>query len=449
MIWVKMKSSVFFLLLFMPAITCAQSDLYISFEQFCQNVDTIFTPEQLTDLRTHLPEKFDIYGYDIGDFSGDEMPDIALSIRQKDLKGRKVKVFYLVSDSLKFTVAREKVLEFVDLPIEIGFSIEGGVCYTTQKKAKSSWKIEGYAWRDGNFMLVERYESTRKPLKPSNKGDVGYELTSNYRTLFTSEQYFNPGNNKPYFNTQYYTFPVYPLSLNIHPQVYYVVRDTAFKFIVSGAESFRGKQDAQFETAVFYDDSFLYFFAWVTDDSVEIAGNDWDKTDHVQLWFDLSTSGKVSETQTSAPNFRIVPDDSVFFVSIACTEHDTDPQRVRVTLRTEPTPVQQRLIRNIRVLSNVTRDGYAIRARIPIELFGGRSRCEQKIGYTMVLHDVDGTKDSARITELATSSFREWNPSTFGSLYLMKSSEYYGEVVDLNISELVRSLVDAGINAFD
>ncbi len=436
-------------LLFVPVILIAQADLSITFDEFVQQVDSIYSPEQLTNLRSHFPEKFDIYGYAVGDFSGDDVPDLAVSIRQRDLRGRKVKVFYFITDSLSFTLAREKVLEFVDMPIEIGFSIETGICYTTQKLGKNSWRMDGYTWRDGNFFLVNRYESTRKPLKPSGNGDVGYECTSNYRTLYTTEQYFNPSNSKPYFSTEYYSFPVYPLTLSIHPHVYYVVRDTSYKFITSGSEFYKGKDDAQFETAVFYDDAFLYFFAWVTDDTVEIEGNDWDKIDHIQLWFDLNSTGKLSGTITSAPNFRIVPDDSVFCVSIASVRHEDDLQRVKVKLRSEPTPNQQRLIRRIRVISNLTKDGYAIRARIPLELFGGRSRCEKKIGYTMVLHDVDGKGANAKVTELATSSFRPWDPSTFGCLQIMKEKEYYGEVIDLNRAEMVQSMVDVGIDAFD
>ncbi len=437
---------VLFSLVFPYSLLFAQVELSISFDEFSREVCDIFSADQITFVKEHLPARFDIYGYAIGDYSGDYLPDLALSIRTKELKGKKMKVYYFVSDEEQFIEARRNILEFFDVPIEIGFTIENGICYTTQKKGKNNWTIRGYAYRDGNFFLVDSYESTRKSIRGAGGPEVGYELTTNYRTLNTSEQYYNLGNEKPYLNTQYFTFPAYPIERNIHPFVYYVVRDTATKYIISGKEYWRGRTDAGFESAVFYDDAFLYFFAWVIDDTVEIQSDRLEECDHVQLWFDLNASGKLAGSKTSAPNFRVLPDDDVFMVAVAPVDDEGNQQRVKVNCRKDPTPMQQSAMKEIRVLSNRTIDGYALRIRIPFELFWGAERLHSPIGYTLVLHDVDGHDSTVHVTELATSMFREWSPATFGVLKMMFENNYYGEVIDLNMAEMIQKLSNVGID---
>jgi hypothetical protein len=433
-------------LLFPYTLLFSQVELSISFDQFSREVGDIFSPDQIAYIREQTPVQCNIYGYAIGDYSGDYLPDLALSIRTKELRGKKMKLYYFVSDEEQFIEVRRNILEFYDVPIEIGFTIENGICYTTQKKGKNNWTIRGYTYRDGNFFLVDSYESTRKFIRGTGGPQVGYEMSVNYRSLNTSEHYYNLGNEKPYLAAQYFTFPAYPIEQNIHPFLYYVVRDTATKYIISGREFWRGRSDAGFESAVFYDDAFLYFFAWVIDDTVEFQSQQWDNCDYVQLWFDLSETGKLASSKTSAPNFRVLPDDNVFVVDIAPVSGEDDRQRVKVNLRKDLTPAQQGALKEIRVLSDRTIDGYALRIRIPFELFGGIERLHRTIGYTLVLHDVDGRDSTAHITELATSLFREWNPSTFGVIMMMLDNNHYGEVIDLNMSEMILKLTDVGID---
>jgi hypothetical protein len=443
------------LLIFPYTLLLAQVELSISFDQFSQEAGEIFSSEQLTFIQEHLPEQCDIYGYAVGDFSGDYLPDLAISVRTKKLRGKKMKVYYFVSDEEQLIEARWNILEFYDVPIEIGFTIDNGVCYTTQKKGSNNWAISGYTYRDGNFFMVDLYESSRKPVRGSGSPEIGYETTMNYRTLKTTEHYYSLGSEKTFLSTEYYTFPAYPIERNIRPFLYYVVRDTAAKYCVSGQENLRGRSDAGFESAVFFDDAFLYFFAWVIDDTVVTGTQQWNDRDHIQLWFDMNQSGKLLGGKSSSPNFRLSPDSSVFMVAIAPTAAEDDPQIVRVNFISDTSltgadsmPVgmsRRRAVEEIRVLSDRTIDGYALRVRIPFEFFGGSEPLRKPIGFSFVLHDIDGQDSTARVTELSTSLFKEWNPSTFGVLRMMCDNNYYGEVIDLNMAEMIRKLSNVGI----
>ncbi|MGD0339792.1 MAG: hypothetical protein ABSB78_13510 [Bacteroidota bacterium] len=449
-------NKVLFSLVFPCNLIFAQVELSISFDQFSQEVGNIFSPDQIAFVRERLPLQHDIYGFAIGDFSGDYLPDLAISVRTKELKGKKMKVYYFVSDEEQLLEVRRNILEFYDVPIEIGFTIENGICYTTQKKGRNYWTIRGYTYREGNFFLVDSYESTRKYIRGSGGSEVGYETTTNYRTLSTSEHYYSLGGEQSYLDAHYYTFPAYPIERNIHPFLYYVVRDTAMKYIISGKEYWSGRFDAGFESAAFYDDAFLYVFAWVIDDTVETRSQQWEECDHVQLWFDLNETGKLTNSKTTTPNFRVIPDDDVLMVAIAPGNSEEDQQRVKVIFRSDTITqsvseylsqtVRQDAINEIRVLADRTIDGYALRIRIPFGLFGGIERLHKPIGYSLVLHDVDGHDSTAQVTELATSLFREWNPSTFGVLRLMFDNNYYGEVIDLNMAEMIRKLSNVGID---
>jgi len=442
-------------LLFPYTLLFAQVELSISFDQFSYEIGDVFSPDQIEFIRGRLPEQCDIYGYAIGDFSGDYVPDLAVSVRTKKLRGKKLKIFYFVSDEEQCIEVRSNTLEFYDVPIEIAFTIDNGLCYTTQKKENNHWTICGYAYREGNFLLVDAYESRRKPLRGTGGPQIGYETTTNYRTLKTSEQYYSLGDDSTYLKAEYFYYPAYPIERNIRPFLYYVVRNTAVKYCISGSENLSGRFDAGFESAVFFDDAFLYLFAWVIDDTVETGMPKWNDCDHVQLWFDLNQSGKLANSRTSSPHFRESPDDDVFMVAIAPVVEEEELQKVKVnyppdSLRSGSATASGRTVRRttreqIRVLSDKTIDGYALRIRIPFELFGGIESLRKPVGFSIVLHDVDGSDSTARRTDLATSVFEEWNPSTFGVLRMMVDDTYYGEVIDLNTAEMIQRLGSVGI----
>jgi hypothetical protein len=449
-----MKKVLFFLL-FPYTVLIAQVELSISVEQFSQEVGEIFSAAQLTFIQEHLPEQCDIYGYAVGDFSGDYLPDLAISVRTKKLRGKKMKVHYFVSDEEQLLEARWNILEFYDVPIEIGFTIENGVCYTTQKKGNNNWTISGYTYRDGNFFLVDEYESSRKSVRRTGGSEIGYETTMNYRTLKTTEHYYHLGTEKSFLSLEYYTYPAYPIERNIRPFLFYVVCDTATKYCIAGREYWRGRADAAFESAVFFDDAFLYFFTWVIDDTVEIGSRQWNDCDHVQLWFDLNQAGKLTGGKSSSPNFRLSPDSNVFMIAVAPVAGENDSQKVRVYTAPDSSPPEaaiipegtgcRKAIDDIRVLSDRTIDGYALRIRIPFELFGGIESLRTPTGFTFVLHDIDGHDSTAGVTELATSLFKEWNPSTFGVLRMMFDNTCFGEVLDLNTAEMIRKLAAVGV----
>jgi hypothetical protein len=101
----KQSLLLFFLFVLLPSGALALSEYSISFEDFKKKLEGVFTEGQFKDLRSHLPSDFEICGYDVGDFSGDGELDLAISVKAKDVKEKRVQVFFFVNNGPEFIEA--------------------------------------------------------------------------------------------------------------------------------------------------------------------------------------------------------------------------------------------------------------------------------------------------------------------------------------------------------
>lgn len=438
-----LKKRIFTLILLVLPISAHSSSNYaISFEEFKKRLAGVFDAQQFNDIRKHLPGDFEIWGYDVGDFSDDGEPDVALSVKLPKDKKKELLVYFFVSDGPSFIEAKRISVRYYEIPIEVGFTIEKGVCFMTRKERNHHWFIVGYAFRNGSFVLVDRFEVGRRAIG-SDGNEIGYEIYDNYVSLSSSESFFNVANGKTFLKALFYTFPSYRLGRRMLPDFAAGIRDTAAKYFLSGKEFWDGTRDLGFSARFAHDDSALYCFVDVTDDSLVVVSSTRGDGDQVELWFDL-LGNRLNPSSGPAPHFRFQPDENILCVSVSPGDFKRNRPRVNLILRREPSEDQRRGINQIGVTSRRKVDGYALHIKIPFSVFDLVTP-PSLLGFTLVVKDVDRTATPLVTKSLATSQLREWDPSSFGVLRFVGDREAYGEVRNFNVERLLSRMKDVGL----
>jgi len=438
-------------------------DESITFDGFVRKVGIAFTDELLDDLRKKLPEDFLIWGYDVGDFSGDGKYDIVMSIKPKHYKGKKLQVHFFINRGDSVLDVKTMDVSYHDIPLEVGFTIERGVCFMTTKLAEYNWLIRGYTFSNGSFILVDRYEATRLFQSAEKRLQVGYETYFNYRNLLSNENFFNPVNNSSYAKIDYYTFPAYRKGRGIFKDYAAVVADTTDRFILAGKEHWKGSADLSFASRAYYDSTMMCFSIDVVDDSIVTTNPAYvDENDYVQLWFDCGVGHKVEVAGDSAVSFRNKPDSSLYTLTISLGNFSTEKPKVKFVTRFRLSEIQLRALTQMEVSVERTGNGYSLDIQIPYRVFGYTSGASgamipqfhkrdrlglisYPIGFTAVVHDADDAKNPNDETVMATSKLEQWNPLTFGVLRFIPDGEYYGEVVNLFLPSILRRIREVGL----
>src|SRR5688500_476563 len=188
-------------LLLAPAQARAQQA--ITFDEFAKKIDPYFAPELVSDVKQALPQAaFDIWGYDIGDFTGDGANDLALTLRIRADARPRINVYYFVDDEGILRPVRESVEQFVELPIEVGVAIRDGNVYTIHKSKEFEWEAVSHRFRDGVRMMVDRFNTERV-------ADVTHEYYRNFQTLEGFERFLSVATERLIFRSDFLTIPAY------------------------------------------------------------------------------------------------------------------------------------------------------------------------------------------------------------------------------------------------
>jgi hypothetical protein len=441
--FLKKYLAFFPLLVLLPSRTLAVSEYSITFVEFKKKLERVFSEEQFKNLRSFLPRDFEIWGYDVGDFSGDDELDVAISVKPTDLRGKSVQVYFFINDDPSFIEASRLQVGYFEIPIEVGFTVEHGVCFMTSKQKNHHWFITGYTFRNGNFILVDRFEVGRQSIGLGNDAEIGYETYNNYQTLASRESFFNVANGKLFLGAQYYTLPAYRVRRKLLPDFVTGLEDTSGKYFAAGKENWRGPADLSFSASLVYDDSAFHCLVRVVDDSLVVGSGEATDGDYISLWFDPKAS-RMNSSPSAAPNFRLQPDSSTMSMSISPGDFKTNRPRVALLLRKDPGDLQRHGINSISVTSTNRGNGYDVRVRIPFSLFDSAIP-SSRLGFTLLVNDVDNLNGDLRRTRMATSQLREWDPSTFGVLRFIPEHASYGEVRNLSVEGLLQRLRDVGI----
>ena len=122
---------------------------------------------------------------------------------------------------------------------------------------------------------------------------------------------------------------------------------------------------------------------------------------------------------------------------------------LRAELRTKIAKFQKEASAWIKASSSLSSDGYIVKFRIPLLLFGfdGPPIEEKKLtrfGCTVVVHDIDNRYRPEEETRIATSNFNPSESNTYGALFLVPQDMWYGEMLNIYRDEILKYLTELG-----
>lgn len=438
----------FRLLLFLVAFTAAAVEMAaqqaITFDEFAKRIDPYFAPELVEDVRQVLPQAaFDVWGYDIGDFTGDGAYDLALTLRMRADSRPRINVYYFVDDEGTLRMIRESVEQFVELPIEVGVAIRDGNVYTIHKAKEFQWEVVGHRFRDGVLMMVDHFNTVRI-------GDETHETYRNFQSLEGYERYLSVATEKQIFRSDFLSVPAYRRGRDV-PSGYQATATAAFsKFISRGTYFWTSERDAAINMRAAYDDDFLYFNIVVHDDQVVAlpVGNVDSTADRLEVWLDMYALGDRIRSGRRARDFRMKTDSNIYALEISLGDFlDVRPKMKTSNVLDEE---QQSAANRVKAVAARIDSGYSVKIRLPFQLLGfSRPPIEEgdlaEFGATVVLHDVDNPYRPEETTTIATSQgFESTKPATFGSLVLVPETMHYGESLNIHLGELRERLEEVG-----
>jgi hypothetical protein len=432
-----------------PVSTSAVAQSGMEWKEFTKKLDPYFADDLIEDLRTALPQgtSFRVWGWDVGDFSGDGVTDVAFSINILGTRKRECVVYMFVDvDGFLINVSKQ-TLSYVDLPLEVGVVIRDGACYVTQKRKAEAWTIMGYQYREGAHVLLDEFVSDKV-------GGYGRESYRNYRTLETWERYISKKGEEE-FRSEYLTIPVYHRGRQVVAGYVSDVVVDRVKYVHEGAYWWKGPEDCSYKARAVYDDDFLYLRIDVADDKVVTGWCDTCAADRVDIWFDASEPDASTSSRSIGTDakgnvvFRGKSDSGLYVVSIRIGDFEDVRPTVRVRTTDDLSPEQEAAVRDVRVVTALRADGYVVKVRIPFLLMGfSRAPIDDSnpvdLGCTIAVYDVDNEFRPEETSIIATSELESLHPASYGALRLLSGETWYGQARNIYSEAVFQTLRDLG-----
>jgi len=132
----------------------AQDDM--DFEEFMGMMSETMTENQLNELSYLVPWNVRVLGYAVGDFSGDGVDDIVLSIFDKDkTPSKSTDVYFFKSiEGDKFKRVKKKNYKWYEVTLEVAFLVKEGKCFVTNRD-DNSWYFTGFEIKDDKLVQAE------------------------------------------------------------------------------------------------------------------------------------------------------------------------------------------------------------------------------------------------------------------------------------------------------
>jgi len=425
----------------------AQSGM--EFSEFQRKIEPYFAVELIDDLRAAMPQgaQYRIWGWDVGDFSGDGIYDVAFTVNVLGTRKREC-IVYLFIDNEGFLVNIARFpLAYVDLPLEIGVVIRNTACYVTQKRKADYWTIKGYQYRDGAVVLLDEFVSDKI-------GAFGHEAYRNFQSLETRERYLTP-KGETEFQVDYLTIPTYARGRQIYAGYVNEVHVDAVRNVDEGAFWWQGATDASFSARLVYDDDYLYVRINVMDSTIVTGWCDTCPADRFDIWLDVTPADEVGGSRyvagmdRSGLKVRTVSDSGLFALSVKIGDFGDIRPSIKVRTTDELAPEQEAAVQQVRVVTAQRLDGYVIKVRIPFVLLGyDKAPIDDKVltelGCTLALYDVDNEFRPEETTKLSTSAILPLNPSTYGAVRFIPDGLWYGETTNIYTDAVMSYLQELG-----
>ncbi len=433
--------------LLIPISLFTQSGMTVA--EFKVKLEGYFNNEMVDDVFRKIPQntRFTIWGWDVGDYSGDGNPDLAFSIKITGETRRITYVYFFVDIDGYLELILVEPYEYVELPLEVGVAIRNNKCSITQKKKKDIWQIKSYTFEDGVIYLIEEYLS-------QNYLGNNLETVVNYKTnecKFTLESL---SREKLNFEAKYYFIPSYPRNKPVYKGFSSRTNIDKIDYVIKGSYYWRGDYDASMSVKSSFDNNFIYFTITVTDDVFVPKECENCIGDKISFWFDFqpfrSSFKRLFKQSGSQLLVRSKPDGSIFKIEINLGNLVDKSPYVESINSTEPfDDEQKRSVEKIKLLFTTNEDKYVLKARIPVALFGYDMLPYENdepvfIGFNIVYVDVDNEFRPNEITYITNSSFEESQPATFGELVILPDYRKFGFAKNIYVDSILNLLENFG-----
>lgn len=414
-----------------------------------EKLKAYFADELLADLEKVMPQgaQYRIWGWDVGDFTGDGYNDVALSVYTSGTRKKECTVHMIADvDGFLTDVATFNV-PFVDLPLEVGVVIKDTTCFIARKRKSDDWGMKGYRFVAGSVVLVDEFNSNQL-------SGFAHEDYRNYVTLDTREEFSND-KGKVLFESQYLTIPCYERGRQLFAGIYAEVAPSSIRNVLEGSYWWEGADDASFSTRFVYDEENIYVRVNVYDSNVVTGWCDTCIADRLEVWFEVNNRAEKDYSRTIERVSRkgIQPrnevDSGIYALLVKIGDFEDIPPTIKVKTTDELDPIQQAALENVRVVTGQRSDGYVVKLRIPMELLGfAQPPIDDDVlteyGCTVVLHDVDNEFRPEETTTIATSRLSKLDPSTYGAIRFVPAKRWYGETRNIFTDAVLTTLRELG-----
>ncbi len=435
----------FVLCLVMQESVSAQSGM--DFREFSTKLDLYYDKAMVEDVQNQLPHdgEFRVWGWDVGDYSGDGNYDVAFTIRMNDDRKRQVHVFLFVDIDGYLSNVLSMQNSFVETPLEVGMVIKNNACYVTQKKKQFEWTVRGYRFSQGCISLLDEFSTTRVD-------HYSREYYRNFQNLRHELKFIQQATGDVNFDLQYVAIPSYARGESTNRGLNASADVSITDFVNHGSFYWTGPDDCSFNIKSVFDDKFLYVTLNVRDDQVVTARCDTCPADNIDLWFDTriveSDVERVFRKKARRLQFRNSTDSNLFCLHLSLGDFKERPPYIKVSSTdiAQSDNKQQLALKHLSQKVALRDKGYVARIRVPFALLGFDSVPVKdpheivEIGCSVVVHDVDNEYRPEEETTLATSQVEDMNPSTFGCLLLIPQDATFGESVNIFADSLVKVL---------
>ncbi len=438
---------IFFFIIIATNIVLPQSGS--RFPDFAKKLEYYFHKDLIEDLKKSMPQgvNYTIWGWDVGDFSGDGNYDVAFVVRLASERKRLVQVYLFVDMDGFLTQVAKFPYEFIETPLEVGVIIKSNACFITKKHKQYNWSIRGYRFLDGNLVLYDDYTTER--ISKFTK-----ETYTNYQDLNAYKKYVLTKKKKTSFYAKYTTLPAYPRGKIVYKGYANEALINDIDYVGSGAWYWTGENDCSYKIKTVYDESNLYFIIKVKDYEFVPQFCDTCIGDYVELWFDFTTvssnSSRFPDIKRNKLIFKNTENNEIYNIKIYPGDFYGRRAYVSEVSSTEELEdYQKEAVKGIRTASSPTDSGYVIKVKIPFRLFGYEIAPVEndkyvKIGFTAVLHDIDNEFRPEEETIIATSVFNPSKPVTYGEILLIPEGKWYGSSDNFYRLDILRFLMELG-----